>query len=487
MSAADGAPADRHGKYVSPLADRYASADMLALWSSRTRYRLWRRIWLALAEAERALGADIPADAIEEMRAHLDDIDFAVVERYERRFRHDVMAHVHAFADVAPAARRVIHLGATSADITDNADLVQIRDGLGILRGRIVRVLGCLAPFARRWRDEPTLGYTHLQPAQLTTVGKRATLWMQDLVLDLADLDHCVSSLPFRGIKGTTGTQGSFLELFHGDHEKVRALDRDVARALGFDRSLPVTGQTYSRKLDARVLAVVAGITASASKFSGDIRLLQSFGEIEEPFGSEQVGSSAMAYKRNPMRSERIAGLARVAQSLEPNANLTHSVQYFERTLDDSANRRLVIPESFLVADAILLLMANIAGGLEVHPARIQRRVEEELPFMATEELLIQAVRAGGDRQTAHEAIRRHSMAAAAAMKDGAPRNDLLERLAADPALPFAAAETRTLVDPHRFIGRAAQQVDEFLRDVVDPILRAAPPDSDPAGSEVWV
>ncbi len=492
MSAAEGGvstspPPDRHDAYVSPLADRYASPEMLALWSLRTRHRLWRTIWLALAEAERSLGADISVEAIEEMRTHLDNIDFATVERYERRFRHDVMAHVHAFADVAPAARRVIHLGATSADITDNADLVQMRMGLGILRARIVRVLHVLAAFARRWRDEPTLGYTHLQPAQLTTVGKRATLWMQDLVLDLADLDHCVTTLPFRGIKGTTGTQGSFLELFHGDHDKVRSLDRQVARALGFEQSLAVTGQTYSRKLDARVLAVVAGITASASKFSGDIRLLQAFGEIEEPFGTEQIGSSAMAYKRNPMRAERIAALARFTQSLEPNANLTHSVQYFERTLDDSANRRLALPESFLAADAILLLMNNIAEGLEVHPTRIRRRIDDELPFMATEELLIQAVRAGGDRQTAHETIRRHSMAAAAALKDGAPRNDLLDRLAADPGLPFQATEARALLDPRRFVGRAPQQVDEFLRDVVDPILRASPLESGVDGSEVRV
>ena len=478
---------DGHGQYVSPLSDRYASPEMLALWSARTRHGLWRRIWLALAEAERALGADIAVEAIEEMRAHLTDIDFATVERYEGRFRHDVMAHVHAFADVAPAARRVIHLGATSADITDNADLVQMRAGLGILRRHIIRVLRALAPFARRWRDEPTLGYTHLQPAQLTTVGKRATLWMQDLVLDLADLDHCVKTLPFRGIKGTTGTQGSFLELFRGDHEKVRALDVEVARALGFDHSLAVTGQTYSRKLDARVLSVVAGITASASKFSGDIRLLQAFGEIEEPFGSEQIGSSAMAYKRNPMRSERIAALARFTQSLELNGNLTHSVQYFERTLDDSANRRLVLPESFLAADAILLLMTNVASGLDVHPVRIRRRVEEELPFMATEELLIHAVRAGGDRQVAHEAIRRHSMAAAAAIKEGAPRNDLLERLAGDPALKLGGMDARTLLDPRRFVGRAPQQVDEFLRDVIDPILRDAPGELEGGASEVRV
>jgi adenylosuccinate lyase len=467
---------DAHSRHLSPLAERYASAEMLALWSPRTRHGLWRRIWLAIAEAERDLGAEVPADAIADMRAHLDDIDFAAVRKYERRFRHDVMAHVHAFADAAPAARRVIHLGATSADITDNADLVQLRIGLHILRRKLIRALRLLAAFAERWRGEPTLGYTHLQPAQLTTVGKRATLWMQDLVFDIRDLDHCVSTLPFRGIKGTTGTQGSFLELFHGDHQRVRELDRRVTVAMGFTESQAVTGQTYSRKLDARVLAVVSGITASACKFSGDIRLLQAFGEIEEPFEDEQVGSSAMAYKRNPMRSERIAALGRFVQSLEPNANQTHSVQYFERTLDDSANRRLVLPDSFLATDAILLLMANISAGLEVHPARIRRRVEDELPFMATEELIVRAVGAGGDRQTAHETIRRHSLAAGRALKDGAARNDMLDRLATDPAFPIGPDDLRRFpLDPSRFVGRAGEQVDEFLHDVVAPMLATDP------------
>ena len=463
---------DAQSGYVSPLADRYASPQMLRLWSPRVRHGIWRRIWLALAEAERDLGADIPAAAIAEMRAHLDDIDFAVVRSHERRFRHDVMAHVHAFADVAPAARRVIHLGATSADITDNADLMQMREGLRELRRQVHRVLRVLATFAKRWRAEPTLGYTHLQPAQLTTVGKRATLWMQDLVLDLRELDQSIDTMPFRGIKGTTGTQGSFLELFNGDHERVRELDRRVSAAMGFAESLAVTGQTYSRKLDARALSVVAGITASAAKFSGDIRLLQSFGEIEEPFADEQIGSSAMAYKRNPMRSERIAALARFVQSLEPNANQTHSVQYFERTLDDSANRRLALPESFLAADAILVLMANVAGGLEVHTSRIRQRVQEELPFMATEELILHAVRRGGDRQTAHETIRRHSLAAAQALKEGAARNDMLDRLAADPAFPMSTEDLRRVpLDASRFVGRAPEQVDEFVRDVVEPIL----------------
>jgi len=460
-----------HDVYASPLAERYASSAMLALWSARQRHSLWRRLWLVLAEAERELGVDIPDDAIRQMQAHLDDIDFAAVANYERRFRHDVMAHVYAFADVAPAASGHIHFGATSAFVTDNADLILMRRGLTLLRGKIVAILRILAAFARRWRAEPALGYTHLQPAQLTTVGKRATLWMQDLLLDLADVDHRVATLPFRGVKGTTGTQASFLAMFDGDHAKVRRLDELVTRRMDFVSSLPVTGQTYSRKLDAQVLGVVAGIAASASKFSGDIRMLQAFGEIEEPFEREQIGSSAMAYKRNPMRSERIAALARFVITLEANANLTHSVQYFERTLDDSANRRLAIPESFLAADAMLVLMGNIAGGLEVHPARIRRRVEEELPFMATEEIIVRAVRAGGDRQAAHETIRRHSIAAAGAVKDGAARNDMLERLAADPSLGIGLDDLREVAAPERFVGRAPEQVDEFLEEVLEPAL----------------
>jgi adenylosuccinate lyase len=463
-----------HDSYSSPLAERYASSAMLALWSAQQRHSLWRKLWLALAEAERELGVDIPDEAIRQMQAHVDDIDFAAVANYERRFRHDVMAHVHAFADVAPAARPVIHLGATSAYVTDNADLILMRRGLTLLRGKIVSVLRTLAAFAREWRAEPALGYTHLQPAQLTTVGKRATLWMQDLLLDLADVNHRVATLPFRGVKGTTGTQASFLTLFNGDHERVRRLDQLVTAKMDFAASLPVTGQTYSRKLDAQVLGVVAGAAATASKFSGDVRMLQAFGEIEEPFESEQIGSSAMAYKRNPMRAERIAALARFVITLEANANLTHSVQYFERTLDDSANRRLAIPESFLAADAMLVLMGNIASGLEVHPARIRRRVEDELPFMATEELIVRAVRAGGDRQEAHETIRRHSIAAARAVKDGAPRNDMLERLAADAAFGVGLDDLREIAAPERFVGRAPQQVDEFLEEVVAPALAGA-------------
>lgn len=466
-----------HDRYSSPLSERYASGAMVELWSPQRRHVTWRRLWLALAEAERELGIEsVTAEALQQMRAALDDIDFEAAATYERRFRHDVMAHVRVFGDAAPAAAPIIHLGATSAYVTDNADLIIMRRGMELLRAKTVEVLRALAAFARQWRDEPTLGYTHLQPAQLTTVGKRAALWMQDLVLDLADLDHRIATLPFRGVKGTTGTQASFLALFGGDHDKVRKLDAMVTAKMGFDRSLSVTGQTYTRKLDAQILGVVAGIAASASKFSVDMRVLQAFGEIEEPFEQEQIGSSAMAYKRNPMRSERISSLARFVLSLEPNANQTHSVQFFERTLDDSANRRLALPESFLAADAILVLMRNVAGGLEVHPQRIRARVRDELPFMATEEIIVRAVQAGGDRQDAHERIRRHSVDAARRVKDEGAPNDLIDRLATDARFGVALDDLRAALRPEQFVGRAPRQVDEFLDEVVAPLLAGVSP-----------
>ena len=447
-----------HTSYTSPLSERYASQAMLELWSPQRRHSTWRKLWLALAEAERELGVRdergqplISDEGIEQMRAHVHDIDFAAAGDFERRFRHDVMAHVETFAAAAPAARPFIHLGATSAFVTDNADLVLMREGLTLLREKVVSAIQALAVFARRWAHEPTLAYTHLQPAQLTTVGKRATLWMQDLVLDLADLDHRVATLPLRGVKGTTGTQATFLELLRGDHHAVRALEKNVVHRMGFTHVLPVTGQTYTRKLDAHVLGVVAGISASAAKFASDIRLLQSFGEIEEPFEEEQIGSSAMAYKRNPMRSERINSLARFVMTLEVNSNLTHSAQFFERTLDDSANRRLVIPEMFLATDAVLLLMGNVSVGLEVHPARIRQRLESELPFMATENVLMAEVAKGGDRQAIHERIRLHSNAVTAELKAGAGRNTLIERLQADSAfagIDFAAELERLTAAP---------------------------------------
>ncbi|MBA3645541.1 MAG: adenylosuccinate lyase [Gemmatimonadaceae bacterium] len=457
--------------YSSPLVERYASEAMLALWSPQTRYSLWRSLWLALAEAERDLGVAIPESALKQMKSKVDDIDFASVASYEKKLRHDVMAHVHAFGDVAPDARPFIHLGATSAFVTDNADLILMRRALWLLRDRVTEVLRSLADFALQWRAEPTLGYTHLQPAQLTTVGKRATLWMQDLVLDLKDIDYRLETLPFRGVKGTTGTQASFLEIFEGDHAKVRKLDAMVTEKMGFSSHLAVTGQTYSRKLDAGILGVVAGVASSAAKFSGDIRMLQSFGEIEEPFDKSQIGSSAMAYKRNPMRSERIASLTRFVLSLEPNANQTHSVQFLERTLDDSANRRLVIPEAFLATDAILLLMLNVASGLSVNREVIKRRVADELPFMATEKLIMRAVRAGGDRQDAHETIRRHSMETVKAMRESGKPNDLLDRLASDKSLGVSSGELKKELAAERFTGRAAEQVDEFLTEVVTPLL----------------
>ncbi len=454
--------------YSSPLAERYASAAMLELWSARTRYGLWRQLWLALAEAQRELGVEIPDEALRQMRENLGEIDFDAVAAYERRFRHDVMAHIYAFGDVAPAAKAFIHLGATSAFVTDNADLVLMRRGLDLLRAKAVACLSALAAFARRWRAEPTLGYTHLQPAQLTTVGKRAALWMQDLLLDVADIDHRIATLPFRGVKGTTGTQASFLQLFEGDHARVRQLDELVTRKMGFPSSLPVTGQTYSRKLDAQVLGVVSGLATSAAKFSGDIRMLQAFGEIEEPFEAEQIGSSAMAYKRNPMRCERATGLARFVISLSTSPLQTAAEQWFERTLDDSSNKRLAVPEPFLAVDACLNIVINVARGLVVYPKSIEAAVRTELPFMATEEILMAAVTAGGDRQELHEVIRAHSHEAALQVKQHGRPNDLIERLKQDRA--FAAVHWDKVMAPPAFVGRAPQQVEAFVRDVAGPV-----------------
>jgi adenylosuccinate lyase len=463
-------------RYTSPLGTRYASPAMQQLFGQQRRIGLWRRLWLALAEAEREVGIAVPDAALAAMRAHLDDIDFARAAEFERRFRHDVMAHVHTFGEAAPEARAFIHLGATSAYVTDNADLVVLRDALRLVRARAGNVLRALRDFAGRYRAMPTLAYTHLQPAQLTTVGKRATLWMQDLVADVAELDHRIDTLAFLGVKGTTGTQASFLDLLAGDHAKVRRLDALVARTMGFDRVLPVSGQTYPRKTDALVLHTLAGVAQSASKMAADLRILQHLGEVLEPFGSEQIGSSAMAYKRNPMRAERIASLARFAIHLPANTDETAAQQWFERTLDDSANRRLVLPEAFLAVDAVLVLAEDVARGLEVRDAVVRRHVLRELPFMATERCLMLGVQAGGDRQALHEVIRRHAMDVARAVaEDGAP-NDLIARLAADPAFARAGLDTVAReLDPLSFAGRAPQQVDEFLHDVVDPLLARLP------------
>lgn len=475
-------------RWQSPLSGRYASPAMLALWSEPHRIGQWRRVWLALAESQRALGLEIPDAAIAAIREHLDDADLARAAEFERRFRHDVMAHVHALGEQAPAARPYLHLGATSAFVTDNADGLIIRDALRLVLGRLLGVLGALRAVAEREAAHPCLAYTHFQPAQLTTVGKRATLWMQDFALDVEALVHRLETFRLRGCKGTTGTQASFLELFGGDHDKVRHLEREVARRLGHDHVMPVSGQTYSRKLDAQVLDALSGIAQSAAKFGADLRLLQHEGELLEPFESEQIGSSAMAYKRNPMRAERIGALARHVITLQQNAAHTAAAQWLERTLDDSANRRLTLPEAFLATDATLLLAENIAAGLEVRAPVIARRVREQMPFMATERWLMLGVQAGGDRQSLHEVVRRHALAVAEAVAGGGA-NDLMERLVADPA--FAAVDRTRLaaeLEPARYVGRAPEQVGEFLHEYLDPLLaRARPFAADPGAAELRV
>jgi adenylosuccinate lyase len=463
-------------RWRSPLGSRYASPAMQTLWGEPHRIGLWRRLWLALAETERELGLDISDAAIAQMRTHLDDADLAAAARYERRFRHDVMAHIHAFGDQVPAARPYLHLGATSAFVTDNADLVVMRDGLRLLLGRLVAVLAALEKFALRYSALPCLAYTHFQPAQLTTVGKRSTLWMQDLAMDVEEVSHRIETMRFRGCKGTTGTQASFLELFGGDHEKVRELDRRVSAKLGFGEPFAVSGQTYTRKVDSTVLDALSGIAQSAAKLAVDLRLLQHEGELLEPFESEQVGSSAMAYKRNPMRAERIGALARFVISLQANTAHTAANQWLERTLDDSANRRLTLPEGFLATDAILVLATNIAAGLEVREDVIRRHVREQMPFMATERWLMRGTASGGDRQSLHEVVRRHSLAVAEAVSRGEP-NDLLERLASDAAFKGIPAETlRAELDPAIYVGRAPQQVREFLEEFLHPLLSRARP-----------
>jgi adenylosuccinate lyase len=446
---------------------------MRALWSERRRIGLWRRLWLALMEGERELGLEVPADAVAQLRAQLDNADLARAAEIEKRLRHDVMAHIHALGEQAPAAKPFLHLGATSAYVTDNADLILIREALTLLLGRIAAVLIALGHVARRTRALPCLAYTHFQPAQLTTVGKRATLWMQEFVLDAEELLHRVDTLQFRGVKGTTGTQASFLDLFDGNHDKVRELDVRVAAKLGFTRIFAVTGQTYTRKQDAQVLAALAGVAASAAKFATDLRLLQHEGELLEPFESEQVGSSAMPYKRNPMRAERMTGLARYVIELEGNGWHTAAEQWLERTLDDSANRRLVIPEAFLATDAMLVLATNVAAGLEVRAAVIQRHVEDALPFLVTERLLMRGVKAGGDRQRLHEVIRGHSLAASQAVAEQGTANDLLARLSAEPVLRALGVAVRPdELEPAQYVGRAPQQVDHFLDEVLPKVLR---------------
>jgi adenylosuccinate lyase len=464
--------------YDNPIVTRYASREMAVLWGPQRKFSTWRRLWVALAEAEHELGllADdgvtprITRVHLDQLRAHVDDIDFARAEMHERRRRHDVMAHIDTYGEVCPDARDIIHLGATSCYVTDNTDLILMREGLHLLRDRLVGLIDALARFAARWRNQPTLGFTHFQPAQLTTVGKRACLWCYDFVLDLHELEHRLETLRFRGVKGTTGTQASFLALFHGNHERVRQLDLLVARKMGFDTVYPVTGQTYSRKVDSQVLDALSGLGQTAHKYGTDLRLLAHRQEIDEPFESEQVGSSAMAYKRNPMRAERLCGLTRFLSSLSISAAQTAATQWLERTLDDSVNRRLTLPQAFLTADAVLRLALNISNGLIVNPEVIARNVTAILPYMATENILMAAVAHGGDRQQIHESIRRHSQAVTAALKAGADKNDLLERLKADPLL--AGVDLDTVLDRGQFIGRAPQQVDEFINEEIEPIRR---------------
>ena len=469
---------DSHQVYDNPLVTRYASREMAELWGPQRKFSTWRRLWIALAEAEQDLGltADdgvsprISDAQLDELRAHIDDIDFARADFHERRLRHDVMAHIHAYGEAAPGARAILHLGATSCFVTDNTDLILMREGLTMLRDRLVGVIDALARFAVRWRDLPTLGFTHFQPAQLTTVGKRACLWCYDFLLDLHEIEHRLATLRFRGAKGATGTQASFLALFHGDHDKVRQLDALVARKMGFDAVYPVTGQTYSRKVDTQVLDALSGIGQTAHKFGTDLRLLAHRQEIDEPFEAEQVGSSAMPYKRNPMRCERMCGLARFLGGLAVSAAETAAVQWLERTLDDSVNRRLTLPQAFLTADAVLRLALNVSGGLVVNEDVIRRNVDLTLPYMATENVMMAAVAAGGDRQELHRVIRDHSQAATAQLKAGAARNDLLDRLRADPLL--ARVDFDAVLAEGRFVGRAPQQVDEFIAEEVEPIRR---------------
>ncbi len=457
--------------YQNPLVERYASAEMSRIFSPAFKFSTWRRLWLALAESEQELGLPIPNEAIREMRERLDDIDLDRAAELERRLRHDVMAHVHHFGEVAPKARAIIHLGATSAYVGDNTDLIQHREALLLVRERVVACIAALADFARRYRALPTLGYTHFQTAQPTTVGKRATLWIQDLILDLEEIEHRLETLRFRGIRGTTGTEASFLELFEGDHEKVRELNRRVAEKMGFDKLYWVTGQTYPRKADYAFLSTLAGLATSASKFANDMRLLQHLREVEEPFGKEQIGSSAMAYKRNPMRAERMNALSRHVLALSMDPAMTAASQWLERTLDDSANKRIAVPEAYLATDATLLLWHNVAAGLVVHEPVIRRNLEEELPFMATEAILMRGVKAGGDRQELHERIRQHSVAAANRMKDEGAENDLADRIAGDDAFALTRAEIEEILDPARHIGRSPEQVDAFLAEAVEPVL----------------
>ncbi len=457
--------------YRNPLVERYASAEMSYNFSPQNKFTTWRKLWLALAEVERDLGLPIRESQLKALRDNLEPIDWARVQAYEREFRHDVMAHIHAFGDAAPAAKSIIHLGATSAFVGDNTDLIQIRDGLLILKRKLVNVIAVLARFADRWKDLPTLGFTHYQPAQLTTVGKRATLWIQSLLLDWEELEFLRASLRFRGVKGATGTAASFKTLFDGDFAKVQQLDQSLAQRFGFEGTWAVSGQTYDRKLDAKVLHLLSNLAQSAHKFSNDVRLLQNLKEAEEPFHTDQIGSSAMAYKRNPMRSERMAALSKFVISMSGSTAMVAATQWFERSLDDSANKRLSLPQAMLATDAILEIWHNVVAGLAVYPELIARHIRAELPFMATEHILMAGVKKGGDRQELHEIIRAHSMEAAQQLKQHGKPNDLIARLSADKRIKMDEEALMEILDPQNFIGFAPAQTTQFLHERVKPIL----------------
>lgn len=460
-----------HNTYETPLNSRYASAEMQYIFSPDKKFKTWRKLWIALAEAEKELGLPISEEQIEELRKYKDDINFDVAREREKLVRHDVMSHVYAYGVQCPKAKPIIHLGATSCYVGDNTDIILMHEALILVRKRLVSVIAALADFAEKYKDLPTMGFTHFQPAQLTTVGKRACLWIQDLMMDLDEIDDVLRAIKPLGSKGTTGTQASFLELFRGDNEKVKILDKKIAEKMGFDSAFAVSGQTYPRKLDSRVLNVLSSIAQSAYKFGNDLRLLQNLKEIEEPFEKNQIGSSAMAYKRNPMRSERICSLSRYVISSALNPAITASTQWFERTLDDSANKRICVPESFLAVDAVLKIYLNVASGLVVYDKVIHQRIMRELPFMATENIMMNAVLKGGDRQELHEKIRRHSMAAGAVVKEQGGECDLLQRIADDPSFGLSLDELQGIMNPADYVGRAPAQTMEYLRETVRPTL----------------
>jgi adenylosuccinate lyase len=457
--------------FESPFSTRYASDEMQYLFSADKKFSTWRRLWVALARSEMKLGLPITQEQVDELEANVDNINYDVARQREKEVRHDVMSHVYAYGVQCPKAKGIIHLGATSCYVGDNTDIIIMRDALNLVKRKLANVIALLSDFAMKYRDMPALAYTHLQPAQLTTVGKRATLWINELVMDYEEVGHRISTLKLRGVKGTTGTQASFVELFEGDTDKIKELDRMICREMGFEASVPVSGQTYSRKVDYQVLSVLSGIAQSASKFSYDLRLLANFKEMEEPFEAHQIGSSAMPYKRNPMRSERISSLARYVMIDALNPAFTSGTQWFERTLDDSANKRISVSEAFLAVDAILKIMMNVCDGLVVYPKVVSQRVMAELPFMATENIMMSAVKKGGDRQQLHERLREHSIAAARVVKEEGMPNDLIDRVCADPVFQLDRAEIEAVLKPINFTGRSVEQVEEFVENVVRPIL----------------